>query len=152
MSLVEQLHIAHKQRLVRLGALPRPAVIEPQAPEPTPEPAPEPKEFWFRIVSDKPAPGAETMIEDVLRACCKYFEITRSQITSARRTANVVYPRQIAMYLCKLHTTKSYPEIGRRIGGRDHTTVLHGHKKVEGKIKRDWLLAYDVAMVEAGLR
>lgn len=114
-------------------------------------PLPQVKEAWFVIVSDKPAPGAELKIEDILRACCKYFDLTRSQITAARRTAPVVYARQIAMYLCKFYTTKSYPEIGRRLGGRDHTTVLHGHRKVEAAIKKDWLLAYDVAHVEAML-
>jgi chromosomal replication initiator protein len=83
--------------------------------------------------------------------CCKYFDLTSSQIKSARRTAPVVYARQIAMYLCKYRTLKSYPEIGRRLGGRDHTTVLHGHRKIEALLPKDRDLAYDVAHVEAML-
>lgn len=106
---------------------------------------------WFEIISEKAAPGSALKIDDIIRACCKYFDLTRSQITSARRTAPVVYARQIAMYLCKYHTTKSYPEIGRRMGGRDHTTVLHGHRKVEATLPKDASLAYDVAHVEAML-
>lgn len=106
---------------------------------------------WFEIISEKAAPGCPPKIEDVVRAVCKYFDLTKSQLTSARRTAPVVYARQIAMYLCKYHTTKSYPEIGRRLGDRDHTTVLHGHRKVESMILKDAALAYDVAHLEAML-
>lgn len=110
-----------------------------------------PNECFFEILSEKTAPERGVRIEDIMRAACKYFDLTRSQLTSARRTGPVVYARQIAMYLCKFHTTKSYPEIGRRLGRRDHTTVLHGHRKIEALITKDWLLAYDVAHVEAML-
>lgn len=109
------------------------------------------KPGWFEIVSEDAAPGSQMKIHDVIRVCCKYFGLTRSQITSARRTAQVVYARQIAMYLCKYHTTKSYPEIGRRLGGRDHTTVIHGHRKVESLLPKDAGLAFDVAHVEGML-
>jgi chromosomal replication initiation ATPase DnaA len=109
------------------------------------------KAAWFEIISEKAAPGGVIKIDDILRVCCKYFDLTNSQIKSARRTAPVVYARQIAMYLCKYRTTKSYPEIGRRLGGRDHTTVLHGHKKIEANLLKDASLAYDVAHVEAML-
>lgn len=139
---------ARKSRRARLWTI---AAV----PEPEPEVVfiapPERIGIWFSIVSDKPAPGHELKIDDILRACCGYFDLTRSQIISARRTAPVVYARQIAMYLCKYLTTKSYPEIGRRMGGRDHTTVLHGHRKVEALLPKEWLLAYDVAHVEAML-
>lgn len=106
---------------------------------------------WFEIISEKAAPGRAPKIDDIIRVCCKYFDLTRMQLVSARRTAPVVYARQIAMYLCKYHTTKSYPEIGRRLGGRDHTTVLHGHRKVETMLLKSADLAFDVAQVEAML-
>lgn len=109
------------------------------------------KEAWFEIISEKAAPGRAPKIDDILRVSCKYFDLTRSQMTSDRRTAPVVYARQIAMYLCKFHTTKSYPEIGRRFGGRDHTTVLHGHHKIERLVHANISVAYDVAHVEAML-
>lgn len=66
-------------------------------------------------------------------------------MVSARRTANVVRPRQVAMYLAKTVTLRSLPEIGRRFGGRDHTTVLHAVRKIEGLIKIDADLAARVA-------
>lgn len=67
----------------------------------------------------------------ILAAVCRRYGITELDIRSQRRTKGLVMPRHIAMYLCKELTDISYPAIGRRIGGRDHTTVLHGVKKIE---------------------
>ena len=63
---------------------------------------------------------------------------------SSRRTANVVRPRQIAMYLAKTLTLRSLPEIGRRFGGRDHTTVLHAVRKIENLSDTDKVLADEI--------
>ena len=62
-------------------------------------------------------------IEDIQKLVATHFNVSRADILSSRRTANVVRPRQIAMYLSKTMTLRSLPEIGRRFGGRDHTTV-----------------------------
>jgi len=102
---------------------------------------------WFSMVGE---PVSFTpKISDIKRASCRYFDCTMVDMDSARRTLKLVYPRQIAMYLARSMTGKSLPEIGRRFGGRDHTTVLHGAKKIEAAIKRDWMVAYDVAHLEA---
>ena len=66
---------------------------------------------------------------------------------SSRRTANVVRPRQVAMYLAKLLTLRSLPEIGRRFGGRDHTTVLHAVRKIEGLSNADNTLAQELELL-----
>ncbi len=63
---------------------------------------------------------------------------------SNRRTRSVVHPRQIAMYLAKSMTPRSLPEIGRRFGGRDHTTVLHAVRKIEDLVSRDVALAEEI--------
>jgi chromosomal replication initiator protein len=76
-------------------------------------------------------------IEDIQKLVANRFSVTRQDILSARRTATVVKPRQIAMYLAKVLTPRSLPEIGRRFGGRDHTTVLHAVRKIEGLAKTD---------------
>ncbi len=76
-------------------------------------------------------------IEDIQKLVANRFSVTRADILSARRTATVVKPRQIAMYLAKVLTPRSLPEIGRRFGGRDHTTVLHAVRKIEGLSKSD---------------
>jgi chromosomal replication initiator protein len=70
-------------------------------------------------------------IEDIQKLVASHFNVSRADILSSRRTANVVRPRQIAMYLSKVLTLRSLPEIGRRFGGRDHTTVLHAVRKIE---------------------
>ncbi|MDR3488751.1 MAG: chromosomal replication initiator protein DnaA [Bradyrhizobium sp.] len=70
-------------------------------------------------------------IEEIQRLVAKHFNVSRDDILSARRTAGVVRPRQIAMYLAKVMTLRSLPEIGRRFGGRDHTTVLHAIRRME---------------------
>ena len=56
-------------------------------------------------------------------------------MVSKRRTRNLSFPRHIAMYLCRKHTTASYPEIGTNFGGRDHSSVIHAANVVAGKIK-----------------
>ena len=76
-------------------------------------------------------------IEDIQRIVARHYNVSRSDLLSSRRTANVVRPRQIAMYLAKTLTLRSLPEIGRRFGGRDHTTVLHAVRKIEGLIGND---------------
>lgn len=77
------------------------------------------------------APPRQIMIEDVMRAVVGHFNVSRADLISPRRHKSVVYPRQVGMYLAKVLTTRSLPEIGRKFGGRDHTTVLHAVRKIE---------------------
>jgi chromosomal replication initiator protein len=70
-------------------------------------------------------------IEDIQRIVARHFNVSKTELLSNRRTRNIVKPRQIAMYLAKVMTPRSLPEIGRRFGGRDHTTVLHAVRKIE---------------------
>jgi chromosomal replication initiation ATPase DnaA len=67
----------------------------------------------------------------ILKVVASWCNTTVIDLTSERRTLDVVYPRQVAMYLCKHHTRLSYPKIGRKFGGKDHTTVLHAVKKIQ---------------------
>ncbi|WP_371346489.1 chromosomal replication initiator protein DnaA [Ancylobacter sp. IITR112] len=90
-------------------------------------------------------------VEDILKAVASHYDITRADIISQRRTANVVMPRQIAMYLAKTLTPRSLPEIGRRFGGRDHTTVLHAVRKIDGLRKVEAALAGDIERLTAVL-
>ena len=70
-------------------------------------------------------------IEDIQKRVAIHYNISRADLLSSRRTAAVVMPRQIAMFLAKSLTLRSLPEIGRRFGGRDHTTVLHAVRKID---------------------
>ena len=70
-------------------------------------------------------------IEDIQKRVATHYNVSRADLLSSRRTAAVVMPRQIAMFLSKSLTLRSLPEIGRRFGGRDHTTVLHAVRKID---------------------
>ncbi|MCG3177293.1 MAG: Chromosomal replication initiator protein DnaA [Candidatus Omnitrophica bacterium] len=76
-------------------------------------------------------------IDLIQRKVAEYFEIRPSDMTAKRRSQNVVYPRHIAMYLCREMTGLSFPEIGEQFGGRDHTTVLHAYDKIKKDLKKD---------------
>ncbi|MGA7383489.1 MAG: chromosomal replication initiator protein DnaA [Methylocella sp.] len=87
-------------------------------------------------------------IEDIQKLVASHFNVSRADILSARRTASVVRPRQIAMYLSKLLTPRSLPEIGRRFGGRDHTTVLHAVRKITGLVSTDGTLSEAIELLK----
>jgi chromosomal replication initiator protein len=90
-------------------------------------------------------------IEDIQKIVAQHYNVSRSDILSSRRTATVVRPRQIAMYLAKTMTLRSLPEIGRRFGGRDHTTVLHAVRKIEGLVGQDPALSEEVEALKRRL-
>lgn len=87
-------------------------------------------------------------IEDIQKLVATHFNVSRADILSSRRTATVVRPRQIAMYLAKVLTLRSLPEIGRRFGGRDHTTVLHAVRKIEGLANKDGQLSEELELLK----
>jgi hypothetical protein len=145
-SLLERLHSDHKARLARIKAAAHrreiaeekpmlvyqepPAIVALDPTEPTPVPE-----------HSEPVPWRKELISTIMRiklaVLDDYPGVTLTDIDSRRRESTVVRARHIAMYLIKNKTLKSLPEIGRRFGGRDHTTVLHGIKKVERMIKSD---------------
>jgi chromosomal replication initiator protein len=86
-------------------------------------------------------------IEDILKVIGRHYNVPRADLLSARRSRAVVVPRQIGMYLAKKLTPRSLPEIGRRFGGRDHSTVLHAVRKIEGQMLTDERLAREVALL-----
>jgi len=87
-------------------------------------------------------------IEDILRIVSRHYKVPRNDLLSSRRSRDVVRPRQIAMYLAKALTSRSLPEIGRRFGGRDHTTVLHSVRKVEQMMKDDVDLSQEIELLK----
>lgn len=86
-------------------------------------------------------------IEDIQKRVASHFNIRTSDMHSARRARSIARPRQVAMYLAKQLTTRSLPEIGRKFGGRDHTTVMHAVKKVEELRELDQTFADDVELL-----
>ncbi|HSO47675.1 MAG TPA: chromosomal replication initiator protein DnaA [Rhizobiaceae bacterium] len=87
-------------------------------------------------------------IEDIQKVVARQFNVSKNDLLSNRRTRVIVRPRQIAMYLSKIMTPRSLPEIGRRFGGRDHTTVLHAVRKIEDLASKDQKLAHEIELLK----
>jgi chromosomal replication initiator protein len=100
----------------------------------------------------RPQEPKRVKIEEIQRVVSRQYNVSRGDLLSSRRTANVVRPRQIAMYLAKTLTLRSLPEIGRRFGGRDHTTVLHAVRKIEGLVGSDTALADEIELLKRQLQ
>jgi chromosomal replication initiator protein len=100
----------------------------------------------------RPQEPKRVKIEDIQRIVARQYNVSRADLLSSRRTANVVRPRQVAMYLAKTLTLRSLPEIGRRFGGRDHTTVLHAVRKIEGLVGNDTMLADEIEVLKRQLQ
>jgi chromosomal replication initiator protein len=90
-------------------------------------------------------------IDDIQRKVAEYYNIKLSDMHSARRSSNIARPRQVAMYLCKQVTSRSLPEIGRKFGGKDHTTVMHAIKRVQELMAEDVEIREDVARLQRSL-
>ncbi len=91
-------------------------------------------------------------IDEIQRRVAEHFNIKLVEMTSDRRARIVARPRQVAMYLAKQLTTRSLPEIGRKFGGRDHTTVIHAVRKIEELMLTDPVLAEDVELLRRMLQ
>jgi hypothetical protein len=164
MSMLQDLHRAHLERRRRFDAAvpkPQPAaapvVVAPPPLPPTPEYRPRWRWLSHRWVSPDcqeavkapELPEARTTIADVTAAVCRYYGISEIEIKSKRRTKVVAHQRQVAMYLAKELTLKSLPEIGRRFGGRDHTTILHGVRRITGLLPHNPKLAAEIDEIKA---
>ena len=90
-------------------------------------------------------------IDEIMKRTCEHYDLRMSDMVSARRSRSVARPRQMAMYLSKKLTPRSYPEIGRKFGGKDHTTVLYAVRKIEELMQTDAQLAEDAQLLQRRL-
>lgn len=95
--------------------------------------------------------GANNTVESIQQAVAEYYQIKIADLKSERRMRGFAHPRQVAMYLCKKHLKVSFPEIGAKFGGKDHTTVMHACRKIEGLLDKDTNLQNDLAVLEQTL-
>ncbi|MCZ7586447.1 MAG: hypothetical protein M5R36_25685 [Deltaproteobacteria bacterium] len=86
------------------------------------------------------------------KVVCDYFTLKHSELVGARKHKSFAVPRQIAAYLAREMTDASYPEIGQNFGGRDHTTIIHAHRKIGELRRRDPRTDQTVAEIESRLR
>jgi len=90
-------------------------------------------------------------IEEIQRRVAEHYNIRLADMIGPKRVRTLARPRQVAMYLCKQLTSRSLPEIGRRFGGRDHTTVMHGVRRIEELRLQDGQIDEDVEMLRRAL-
>jgi len=97
------------------------------------------------------ASDRKVTVDEIIRKVAEHYNLRLSDMLSARRTRTIARPRQMAMYLAKTLTSKSLPEIGRRFGGRDHTTVIHAVRKIEELRAVDVQIAEDLELLRRAL-
>lgn len=90
--------------------------------------------------------------DDIVNTVAQYYGISREEFFNKKRTQNIAYPRQIAMYMCRELADMSYPKIGEAFGGRDHTTVIHAYEKISSGRKSDLQLASDLEKMQELLK
>jgi chromosomal replication initiator protein len=91
-------------------------------------------------------------IDEIQRKVAEHYGLRMQDMHSARRARTIARPRQVAMYLCKKLTARSLPEIGRKFGGRDHTTVMHAVRKIEELMMQDQHFSDEVNAVRRVLK
>lgn len=127
-----------QQRLKRMvPVVPPVAPVVEVPPEPKLAPVlpalPAVKPIWFSIIESGPR---RYYIQEIQLTVCEYFGITMMDLIGPRRMEKQSNARQVGYYLCKQLTGRSLPEIGRRFGNRDHTTILHGVRRMEARIAK----------------
>lgn len=126
----------------------RKAVPVPRNPEP---------DYWHQmwffdlVFGSAKSSAPQLRVETIIQAVASEFEVSRLDILSIRREARVVLPRQIVAYLAKTMTTRSLPDIGRRLGDKDHTTILHSVRKIGRLMQSDAAFAARVEKIKASL-
>lgn len=103
------------------------------------------------LVRDITKPSKSVSVKDVLKTVANFYDIEESSITDKTRRKEVVKPRQIAMYILREDYNISYPSIGAKLGGRDHTTVIHSYDKVKNDIKSNNQLIQELTKIRAML-
>lgn len=89
--------------------------------------------------------GFNASVDEIQMAVCVHFGISHHELLSSRRELRITRPRQVAMYLAKELTRRSLPEIGRKFGGRDHTTIMHAVRRIDDLLTFDAQVAADIA-------
>ena len=97
------------------------------------------------------ASDRKVTIEEIQRRVADHYSVRLSDLIGPKRLRTIARPRQIAMYLAKQLTPRSLPEIGRRFGGRDHTTIMHGVRRIEELMTTDSQMADDLQLLRRQL-
>jgi len=102
-------------------------------------------------LSDLVRQPEKVTVDQVVSAVCGFYHVTEEAMFSSSRSRTISYPRQIAMYLARTETDASLPQIGNKLGNRDHTTVLYGYEKIAKEVERDSSIRRDTMEIKATL-
>jgi hypothetical protein len=114
-------------------------VVLPKLAEPDPNVFSIPEDLG--VVRDYPS------VAKIQKSVCEHLKISRAELLSRSRATKYVYARHLAFYLCRMLTPNSYPELGRRFGHMDHTSVLHGVVKIAARVEQDPNFAEEVKLL-----
>ena len=108
---------------------------------------------WYlsKDTVNRPPLRRTASLEDIFKAAASYHQLSMDDLLSKRRTKAVVRARQIAMYLAREETEASYPKIGAALGGRNHSTVVYGYRKIAGAVQADETLRLEVDAIRRQL-
>jgi hypothetical protein len=167
MSLIDQYHTEHKARLARITARSVPIpVISTEAPivrvipavrrpRSLINPVPYYPQMWFwELISMPPKPntGYTPALQKILEAVSKHYSVSIPEMKTGRRTKKPTHARQVVMYLARRFTPMTFPQIGRYLGNKDHTTIIHGVRVIEAKLGISPELQRDIDALAGALR
>jgi chromosomal replication initiation ATPase DnaA len=107
--------------------------------------------YHLHALKRLPLPRPPLLVAEIQRVVCDHYELPLRVMSAAGRAREMAWPRQVAMFLCRELTGRSLPDIGRRFGGRDHSTVLHALRAVEKRRREDPELDADLRRLRARL-
>ncbi len=104
------------------------------------------------IIKDTAKPKRTFSVKDIVKTIADFYDVPESSIYEKTRRKEVVKPRQIIMYILREDFKVSYPTIGEKLGGRDHTTVIHSCEKIKGELKSEPLLVEEIDRIKTLLK
>jgi len=135
--MLSALCLAHPEKIPALLAKKIRALEKAQSEKPTPIP--------LEVILPKRQYDGPTRIAEIVSVVCQKYQISRNELVSTRRYKRLCQPRHLTYYLCRELTTTSFPMIGRLLGGRDHTTILHGCNKIDARMASNEELRKEVS-------
>ena len=101
------------------------------------------------LIKNSIKPQKSISINDVIKTIASFYNINEQELYEKTRKKEVVKPRQIIMYILREDFNTSYPFIGQKLGGRDHTTVIHAYEKIKGELKNNGLLSQEIDQIKS---
>jgi chromosomal replication initiator protein len=103
------------------------------------------------IIRNNSKPKKNVSVKDIVKVVCDYYGITEDFVYNKTRKKEVVKPRQVIMYILREDFNVSFPAIGEKLGGRDHTTAIHSFEKVRDDLKTDSVLSQEISQIRTML-